>query len=650
MATHVKHSKLDHVEINQGLTIVHPDPDQPRKSSTEAIEVDIVAVPGLGASPEWTWKSKNKVDWLADNNMLPRTIANARIMVFEYESQWFGRGSINQRLSNVADQLVHALSDQRSRGSKRPIVFVCHCLGGVIVEKALLTAQLRQSDYPNIFMSAVGCIFLGTPFRGTKSQKKATLLAEMAETVGLGVNSGLLRVLEEGSEPLKVLLSDFSALARETNMHLFCFFEQHASDMINLIFKGSHPKHKEIIVDEDSAHIDGYRTGALGADHFGLNKFTGPKDGRYISVSGEIKAAVQKAPSILKSRQNMIRQTLVDDAPYQTILDDLKATDPQKDLQDSLRGRPMNQASWALTNEKFIRWEEAKCSQVLWIYGRAGKGQPVIACSILHYLEQQVGQREGVYLAYFFCDEKDSHRRTIRDVLKVLIRQMIWKNRDLAEYLLVDAGIGKKGSRKPQNFDTIPLAALWSSLQNILSDASVDQVHFLVNAFDETDVESRKEFFLQLEPYLATSSNEEADGETIVKWIFLSRSGRPDIEKNFKKALTICMEDKENADFVNDGVKREISGQVDDLAQQKNFNDALTYLIKRYVYAKADGNYIYAHLVVQELKNLDPSQTNIATVRRFLEDLPYGLTEMFEFIRHRVGTPPRTFPNTVCFL
>ena len=640
MVTHVKHSKLDHVEINQGLTIVHPDPDQLRKSSNELIEVDIVAVPGLGASPEWTWKSKNKVNWLADNNMLPRTIANARIMVFEYESQWFGRGSINQRLSNVADQLVHALSDQRSRGSKRPIVFVCHCLGGVIVEKALLTAQLRQSDYPNIFMSAVGCIFLGTPFRGTKSQNKATLLAEMAETVGLGVNSGLLRVLEEGSETLKDLLSDFSALARETNMHLFCFFEQHASDMINLIFKGSHPKHKEIIVDEDSAHIDGYRTGALGADHFGLNKFTGPKDGRYISVSGEIKAAVQKAPGILKSRQNMIRQTLVDDATYQTILDDLKATDPQKDLQDSLRGRPMNQASWALTNEKFIRWEEAGCSQVLWIYGRAGKGQPVIACSIMHYLEQQVEQREGVYLAYFFCDEKDSHRRTIRDVLKVLIRQMIWKNRDLAEYLLVDAGIGgKKGSRKPQNFDTISLTALWSSLQNILSDASVDQVHFIVNAFDETDIESRKEFFVQLEPYLATTSNEEGDGKTIVKWIFLSRSGRPDIEKNFKKALTICMEDKENADFVNDGVKREISGQVDDLAQQKNFNDALTYLIKRYVYAKADGNYIYAHLVVQELKNLDASQTNIATVRRFLEDLPYGLTDMFEFIRHRVGKP-----------
>ena len=636
-AIQVKHSKRDHIEINQGLTIVYPDPDAPKKSSNEEIAVDIIAVPGLGASPEWTWKSKNKVNWLSDGNMLPRTVTNARIMVFEYESQWFGKGSINQRLSSVADQLVQALATQRSRGSKRPIVFVCHCLGGIIVEKALLSAQLRQLDYPNLFMSVVGCVFLGTPFRGTKSQSKATLLAEMAETVGLGTNSGLLRLLEEGSEMLKDLLSDFSALARESNIQIFCFFEQHASDLVNLVFKGTHPKHKELVVDEDSAHIDGYRKGALAADHFELNKFTGPKDGRYISVSGEIKAAVQKAPGILKSRQNLIRQTLVDDATYQTILDDLKATDPRKDLQDSLRGRPVNQASWVLSNDKFMKWQEAKASQVLWIHGDAGKGQPVIASSIMKHLEDQIGRAEETFLAYFFCDEKDSHRRTIRDVLRLLIRQMILKNRDLVEHLLVEEGTGKSGGRKPQNFETVPLAALWGSLQNMLSDASVEKVYFIVNAFDETDKDSRKELFTLMAPYLLPQTGDMAEDETVVKWIILSRSGRPDIEKSLSKGLIICIEDKENAGFVNDGVKREISGQVDELAKLRYFNDALTYLIKRYIFAKADGNYIYAHLVVQELKNLEPSQTNISTIRKLLEDLPYGLTDMFEFVRQRVS-------------
>lgn len=38
-------------------------------------------------------------------------------MVFEYESQWFGKGSVDQRLTNVADQLVLALFHSRPVGS-----------------------------------------------------------------------------------------------------------------------------------------------------------------------------------------------------------------------------------------------------------------------------------------------------------------------------------------------------------------------------------------------------------------------------------------------------------------------------------------------------------------------------------------------------
>lgn len=110
--------------------------------------------------------------------------------------------------------------------------------------QALLAAKLRQSEYPNIFMSVVGCVFLGTPFRGTKSQTKASLLAEMAQSLGLGVNSGLVRLLEEGSEVLSDLLDDFVTVAKEANMRLFCFFEQHESDLIKLLSKSSPIKHK----------------------------------------------------------------------------------------------------------------------------------------------------------------------------------------------------------------------------------------------------------------------------------------------------------------------------------------------------------------------------------------------------------------------
>ena len=56
--------------------------------------------------------------------MLPVKVTNARIMVFEYESQWFGRGLINQRLSSVADQLVQALYRGQEAKSNPSYLFV----------------------------------------------------------------------------------------------------------------------------------------------------------------------------------------------------------------------------------------------------------------------------------------------------------------------------------------------------------------------------------------------------------------------------------------------------------------------------------------------------------------------------------------------
>ena len=46
--------------------------------------------------------------------MLAAAIPHARIMVCEYESKWFGKGAINQRLNLVGEQLIRNLSKLRS--------------------------------------------------------------------------------------------------------------------------------------------------------------------------------------------------------------------------------------------------------------------------------------------------------------------------------------------------------------------------------------------------------------------------------------------------------------------------------------------------------------------------------------------------------
>lgn len=129
-------------------------------------------------------------------------------------------------------------ANKEKDGCKAPIIFVCHCLGGIILEKALLTSRLRQNDFPSIFPYVAGCMFLGTPFHGTKSQQKAMVLAHMAETIGMGVPSSLLKLLKEDSEPLIQMLDEFVRLSNEAQIRVFCFFESQASDLAALLMKG----------------------------------------------------------------------------------------------------------------------------------------------------------------------------------------------------------------------------------------------------------------------------------------------------------------------------------------------------------------------------------------------------------------------------
>ena len=78
--------------------------------------LSIVAVHGLGATPDWAWIRKVDkevhVNWLADENMLPAKLPDCRIMTFNYESKWLLEAP-KQRRSLCAIELLTALHNKR---------------------------------------------------------------------------------------------------------------------------------------------------------------------------------------------------------------------------------------------------------------------------------------------------------------------------------------------------------------------------------------------------------------------------------------------------------------------------------------------------------------------------------------------------------
>jgi len=124
--------------------------------------VDIVALHGLNGHYYDTWSGKRqnsnlKYNWLESE--LRIQIPNARIMSYGYDSAIFSKSIAD--VTTFADQLLEALMGFRSSSTERnrPLVFICHSLGGIVFKKV----GLRLSDRTMPFQCSCSSVpsFLG---------------------------------------------------------------------------------------------------------------------------------------------------------------------------------------------------------------------------------------------------------------------------------------------------------------------------------------------------------------------------------------------------------------------------------------------------------------------------------------------------------
>ena len=143
------------------MSIIH----QLHKPEANNHDGDVVFVHGLDGDYRTTWHPKDQADcfwpeWLgADNSSLA-------IWSVEYEVsslKWNGHAiSLTERAKSVL-----AAMDARGLGAK-PIVFICHSLGGLIVKQMLRHAvDMQVPRWKAILKYTRGIVFLSTPNSGS---------------------------------------------------------------------------------------------------------------------------------------------------------------------------------------------------------------------------------------------------------------------------------------------------------------------------------------------------------------------------------------------------------------------------------------------------------------------------------------------------
>eukprot|EP01116_Phalansterium_solitarium_P017403 TRINITY_DN4279_c0_g1_i1.p2 TRINITY_DN4279_c0_g1~~TRINITY_DN4279_c0_g1_i1.p2 ORF type:complete len:484 (-),score=148.98 TRINITY_DN4279_c0_g1_i1:88-1539(-) len=171
-----------------------PIDQQLRPASEPAAAQTVPSADGAGQQACWPR------DWL------PSRFPRARILSVGYDvswSKWFGQAL---PLEQQSTELIKKL---RLAGvGTRPVVFVAHSFGGLLVKEMLAFAALND-DFKPILQNARGIVFFSTPHRGAEIMK-------FVETYKLDVmlrGTSAVDELKPDSEHLHVLNDNFAKIA-----------------------------------------------------------------------------------------------------------------------------------------------------------------------------------------------------------------------------------------------------------------------------------------------------------------------------------------------------------------------------------------------------------------------------------------------------
>ena len=191
--------------------------------------VDVVAVHGLQGSAIKTWEHLNGKMWLKD--FLSPKLPFARVMTFGYDSTVLLSTSVAE-IEDKALDLLNQLSLERIslepvESKRRPIVFIGHSLGGILVKKAIILAHERshEPEYKDVLDNTKGIAFLGTPHRGLDSAWWGAAVANIVKglSIGTSTNPRLISDLKKDSSSLGNISTQF--VYRTKGIRIYTFYE-----------------------------------------------------------------------------------------------------------------------------------------------------------------------------------------------------------------------------------------------------------------------------------------------------------------------------------------------------------------------------------------------------------------------------------------
>ncbi|RWA08425.1 hypothetical protein EKO27_g6700 [Xylaria grammica] len=473
--------------------------------------VDIVAIHGLAGHHESTWTAKGRdgtlVNWLQD--LLPKKVRNARIMSVSYNSG----AQFSRYTSDVfvfAYQVLDRVIDARTTPQEmaRPIIFICHGLGGVIFKQALNEAQENGLYASTILPRIVGVAFFGTPHGGSGIVHWSSMLNSMLEAgdIATTTTSQLAEDFELDSSILEHISESF--VEHGEKLKIFSFYETEKMDF--MVRK---------VVETEWATLDwpNETRAAINGNHRSMVWFTEMDDPRFEPVwmcinemtSNAIYSKARYGP--LQSANKLSSVLQISD------YEEHKARNPT-----AAHGT----CTWILNHVQYQTWLAATDSPLLRVSGDAGCGKSVLASFLVDYHKSK--QESNV--CYFFFKADNSEQRQASQGLSALLYQLCTSQPELIGS--TPALLGEEGQALTD------LVTLWQLITDATEDPKARPTICFVDGLDECEETSRQQLLNLISEYFAMATQEDKRESTTRKKLKLLVTSRPD--NTIRNALNRC--------------------------------------------------------------------------------------------------------------
>ncbi|OAP60302.1 hypothetical protein AYL99_05304 [Fonsecaea erecta] len=580
------------MSAGHGLNMLHA-PD-----STEAI-VDIIAVHGLGPQAS---------SWLLS---VSRDLPEARLFAYGYDFELQGIGLVEEQ----GIHLLEALSQTRSADntSDRPLVFIAHSLGGLIVKQALICSQARvdSTSWPasNLTRLIKGIVFVGTPHCVNDRTDRA--IWKFLQLCASGANLATVeKRLHDILPPLQSISTKFKDYLNTApnQIKLVSFFEE--PDTLGFADNSpslSDTKMTHVVLKEDAV-LEGFDCVPIRGDHTSIWKSLSSNSVNYRRI-----LAALKVLTIPFSRHGS-KLPENHDA-------DAGALFQLEDGRQRIASPADGTLSWLGKNSVFERWAQNDDTGFLWIRGKAGSGKSTLMKYMLDRGNYPVAAKTPVLtLSYFFDPFKGRTKLSASDFYRALLYQLWEQARHLpCEHDILASTELHFTSQLRGNRANEP-SLLAEQLNLLLFDISENHpVYIFIDALDEcakNEVVSILEFLRQ------------ALGRAPTRHLRICVSSRNTLSCSTEDASVFV--DQENKEDIVSFTETQIQ------IRAAKYGDSLLHLkdeVLNIILEKADGMFLWVSLAIHIIYN---ETRNSADILRVLRSLPTDLNSVYRRILENI--------------